>query len=171
MTGVQTCALPIFHNENGESGPLAVTRLRRPQRWRKGRGWRSRWSFVPRRGEGARAGHSECNLPSPRSFFLLSGASGGKETGAPRLYDRTCTTVRGNVVGGQDLGRVLKAENPAAAIAQSGWMQLVNIFDFTHTRRTHPHIRQPLASHGSAKTRAWLQSWGAYPAHFGLTMW
>ena len=28
-----------------------------------------------------------------------------------------------------------------------------------HTRKRHPHLRQP------------LQSWRAYPAHFGLTMW
>ena len=27
------------------------------------------------------------------------------------------------------------------------------------------------APRGSAKTRTWLQQWGAYPAHFGLTMW
>ena len=33
----------------------------------------------------------------------------------------------------------------------------------------HPHLRQPLASRGSARTRAWLQSWGA--AHFSFTMW
>ena len=40
-----------------------------------------------------------------------------------------------------------------------------------HRHRSHPHLRQPLASCGSAEARAWLQSWGACPAHFGLTMW
>ena len=48
----------------------------------------------------------------------------------------------------------------------------LSLYTYTiHTTIQHPHLRQPLAPHGSAKTRAWLQSWGAYPTRFGLTMW
>ena len=46
------------------------------------------------------------------------------------LHDRT--SVRGSAVWGQDW-RTERRKSPAAAIARSGWMQLVNIFGFTHT--------------------------------------
>ena len=71
----------------------------------------------------------------PIVFLLCPASDLGKGIEAPRLDGRTPHFGAGKCCLGRGLEESLKAENPNSCHSPFGWMQLVNIFDFTHTPR------------------------------------
>ena len=83
-------------------------------------------------------------------LFVFSGRLGRRRSGSPAR------------IGNAGLGRdKVIFEKPAAAMIQWGRM--------THTHTPTPSTTTRIAR--ECQDSSWLQSWGAYPAHFGLTTW